>query len=118
VHAEAELRPYRERCATRRAELDAALARIVVYAARTPDIARVVVFGSYARDRTSPWSDLDLVIVRDGGPPDLVDDVYRVCGVPGDAIGMRTTDFPELLRTTPLGRTIIAEGTSVYARPD
>jgi len=118
VHAEAELRPYRERCATRRVELDAALARIVAYAARTPDIARVVVFGSYARDRTSPWSDLDLVIVRDGGPPDLVDDVYRVCGVPGDAIGMRTADFPERLRMTPLGRTIIAEGTSVYARPD
>jgi predicted nucleotidyltransferase len=111
-----EVRPYRERCAHRREELSLALERVVDYARRTPEIARVVVFGSYARDRVSPWSDLDLVVVRDDGPDDLVDDLYRACGIPGDVIGVVTADFPARLETTPFGRTILAEGHVVYAR--
>ena len=114
---EDEIRPDRDRCAERRAELTSALERVIAYAAATPDIARVIVFGSYARERTSPWSDLDLVVVRDGGsPPDLVDDIYRACGVPGDVIGMRASDYPERLRATPFGETILREGRSCYAR--
>ena len=112
-----DVRPYRERCAERRAELARALEQIVAYAAVTPDIEYVIVFGSYARGRTSPWSDLDLVVVRDAGPADLVDDIYRACGVPGDVIGVRTGDYPERLRDTPFGRTVLAEGRSCYARP-
>ena len=112
-----ELRPYRERCSQRRAELANALERIVAYAKTTADISRVIVFGSYARDRTSPWSDLDLVVVRDEGPCDLVDDIYRACGVPGDVIGLRTHDYPRRLETTPFGRAILTDGKSVYARP-
>ena len=112
-----DVRPYRERCAERRAELELALERIVAYAAATPDIASVIVFGSFARDRTSPWSDLDLVVVRDAGPTDLVDDIYRACGVPGDVIGVRTGDFPERLKATPFGLSVLAEGRSAYARP-
>jgi predicted nucleotidyltransferase len=93
-----------------------ALERVVDYARRTPDIACVLVFGSYARDRISPWSDLDLLVVRDGGPADLVDDVYRACTIPGDAIGIATTDYPGRLQATPFGRTIVTEGRVVYAR--
>lgn len=112
-----DVRPYRVRCAERRAELACALERIVAYAAATPDISSVIVFGSYARDRTSPWSDLDLIVVRDAGPADLVDDVYRACGVLGDVIGVRTGDFPDRLKATPFGRSVLAEGWSAYARP-
>lgn len=93
------------------------LERVVDYARRTPDIANIVVFGSYARDRVSPWSDLDLVVVRDGGPADLVDDLYRECGIPGDVVGVATADYPTRLQTTPFGRTLLAEGHVVYARP-
>ncbi len=112
-----EIRPYRERCAERHAELVDALARIVAFAERTPDVARVVVFGSFARNSVSPWSDLDILVVRDGGPPDMVDDIYRACGVPGDVIGVRTTDYPGRVATSPFGRDLLADGRSVYARP-
>ncbi len=111
-----DVRPYRDRCAERRADLERALERIVGFAARTPDIVRVIVFGSFARGQTSPWSDLDVVVVRDAGPPDLVDDIYRECGVPGDVIGVRAQDYPDRLRSTPFGRTILSEGRSYYAR--
>jgi len=114
---EDEIEPYRARCSRRRAELDEALARIVAFAGTTPDIERIIVFGSYARERTAPGSDLDLLVVRDGGPVDLVDDVYRACGVPGDALGIRTEAFPAQLEETPFGRTILAEGRVAYARP-
>jgi predicted nucleotidyltransferase len=89
-------------------ELGSALDRNVVYAARMLDIARVIVFGSFARERTSAFRDLDVVIVRDAGPPDLV---------PGDVIGIRTADFPTRLEATPFGRTILREGRSCFARP-
>jgi HEPN domain-containing protein len=66
----------------------------VSYAAGTSNIARVVVFGSYARDRISPWSDLDLLIVRDGGPADLVDDII----VPAPYRAMRSVSSRPIIR--------------------
>jgi predicted nucleotidyltransferase len=99
----------------RRRDLDAALARLVQTCHGFPDVQRVIVFGSYARDRISPWSDLDVLVVRDAGPPDLVDDLYRASSG-GDIIGIRSPDFPARLMATPFGRTILAQGREVYAR--
>jgi hypothetical protein len=106
---------YAERCSRRRRELDAAVDRLVAVCRTLPDVRRLIVFGSYARGRTSPWSDLDVLVVRDGGPPDLVDDVYRMGGG-ADIIGIRTADFPIRLQASPFGRTILADGREVYAR--
>jgi hypothetical protein len=55
------------------------------------------------------------VSVTDGGPPDLVDDDYRMGGG-ADIIGIRTADFPIRLQASPFGRTILADGREVYAR--
>ncbi len=52
-----------ERAARRRAELDAAVARIRTVVDETPTIVGALVFGSYATDRVAPTSDLDVMIV-------------------------------------------------------
>jgi hypothetical protein len=40
----------------------------------------------------------------------------RELKVPGDAIGIATTDYPDRLQATPFGKTIVTEGRVVYAR--
>ncbi len=115
--AEEALLPYRRRCAIRQRELDDALNRLIAQAERTSDIARLVVFGSYATGNISPWSDLDVLVVRDGGPPDMVDDLYRESGAAGEIIGVRTADYPQRLRQSPFGAAILTSGREVYARP-
>ncbi|MBC5798495.1 MAG: nucleotidyltransferase domain-containing protein [Candidatus Eremiobacteraeota bacterium] len=112
---------YAERCRRRRAELTRRLDDFVAYCRAKPDIAVVVVFGSYARNRISPWSDLDVLVVRDAAPDarrlDLVDDLYRESRLGSDIIAVPTSRFPEGLKATPFGRDILSDGMTVYARP-
>jgi predicted nucleotidyltransferase len=112
--------PYEERCAAQKAEHDAALASFVAHCATKPDVVRAFVFGSYARDEVTPWSDLDLLVVRDGEsvPPVIVDDFYREGIARGDLIGVRATDFPGRLAESAFGRSILRDAREVYARPE
>ena len=80
----------------------------------------MVVFGSYARDAVTPWSDLDILVVRDGSgvPSGAVDDFYREGAAVGDVIGIDARDYPARLRETAFGRAILRDGREVYARPE
>jgi predicted nucleotidyltransferase len=115
VRFDQPLQTYPERCFQRSRELDVRLDQLIAVCRSLPDVRRLIVFGSYARERVSPWSDLDVLVVRDGGPPDLVDDIYRLSGG-GDIVGIRSSDFPKRLMATPFGRTILEQGREVYAR--
>lgn len=113
--------PYAERCARRKVELAAGLERFLTYCRTRDDIAAVYVFGSYARDAVSPWSDIDVLVVRDA-PADatrleLVEDLYRDGHLGGDIVAVPTARYPDGLRATPFGRTLLAEGVCMHARP-
>lgn len=113
--------PYAERCRRRKADLAQRLDTFLAHCRALPDIATVLVFGSYARNSVSPWSDIDVLVVRDAPADarsiDLVDDLYRGGGLGGDIIAVPTTRYPHGLEATPFGRTILAEAVVVYARP-
>jgi len=82
---------YRDRCALRKSELSLALERFVGHCATKPDVTRIIVFGSYARDH--------VLVVRDpasGVPRDLVDDLYRGGKLGGDILAVRSTSRPAI----------------------
>ncbi len=110
---------YDDRCKQRKAQLTADLAEFVAYCSTQPNVVRIVAFGSFARNRVTPWSDLDLLIVSDGDthPPLLVDDLHvRGPAVAADLIGIRLEDFPGALERSPFGTEILRDGFEVYAR--
>jgi predicted nucleotidyltransferase len=112
--------PYAQRCRERKADLAQRLATFLAYCRDRPDITAVIVFGSYARDSVSPWSDIDVLVVRDAPADsrsiDLVDDLYRSGGLGGDIVAVASAHYPRGLEATPFGKTILAEGVVVYAR--
>lgn len=75
----------------------------------------MIVFGSYVRRAVSAWSDLDLLVIADDDGVAAVDAINAAARY-GDTLGMRAHDAAERLGSTPLGRTILAEGVVVYAR--
>lgn len=107
--------PYRERCKERRALLEGALRIAVETCRQRPEVERLIVFGSFARDEVSPWSDLDLLVVADDDAVAAVTALYAA-GTLGDVLGMRAADASARLEATALGQTILAEGIEVYAR--
>lgn len=111
---------YAERCAKRKAELAAGLERFLEYCRTQDDVALVCVFGSYARDAVSPWSDIDVLVVRDAAADAsrsaLVEDLYRHGRLDGDIVAVPTSRYPDGLHATPFGRTMLAESVCVYAR--
>lgn len=114
---------YEERCRMRREELDARVGVFVDRCREMPDVSAVFVFGSYARGDISPWSDVDVLVVRDAPADtrsgDLAADLYRNGGLDGDGdiVAVPTSRFPDGLQATPFGRTILTESVRIYARP-
>jgi len=76
------------------------------------------VFGSYARDGVSPWSDIDVLVVRDAPADsrsiDMVDDLYRSGGLGGDIVTVASAHYPRGLEAMPFGKTILAEGVAAW----
>lgn len=96
--------------------LDAALARALEVCRAQPNIERLVVFGSYARATVSAWSDLDLLVVVDDEDAVSATESINAAARCADVLGMRAHDADARLAATPLGRTILSEGRTVYAR--
>lgn len=107
---------YEVRCRERRVLLDAALERAVAICRARHEIERLVVFGSYAREAISAWSDLDLLVVVDDDAV-AITDALNAAARYADVLGMLSRDADLRLTATPLGRTILREGRIVYARP-
>jgi len=108
---------YEERCRRQKARLSEALVDAIDVCRSRVDVTRLLVFGSFARDEISPWSDLDLAVVVDGDVRGAVAAIYER-GVLGDVIGIEADDWRERLRRNPFGLTIIAEAIEAYARPE
>ncbi len=108
---------YDERCRRRRALLADGLADAVAVCCSRIDVVRLLVFGSYARDDVSPWSDLDLFVVVDGDVGSAVSAIYAR-GALGEVIGVAAETWQERLRRNPFGETILNEAREVYARPE
>lgn len=106
---------YDERCRRKRALLAEALDDAIDVCRSRHDVARLLVFGSYARDEISPWSDLDLAVVVDGDVRDAVAAIYER-GVLGDVIGIEADNWRERLQRNPFGLTILFEAIEAYAR--
>ncbi|MGH7727677.1 MAG: nucleotidyltransferase domain-containing protein [Vulcanimicrobiaceae bacterium] len=111
---------YEVRCRRQRADLQADLEYFVAAAPATPDVQRIVVFGSYARGEINPWSDLDLLVVRERGGTlsERLDDLDALPSrVRRYIIVVTPTELHDRLPRTGLGETILREGRVVYERP-
>jgi len=108
---------YDERCRRQKARLSEALVDAIDVCRSRVDVTRLLVFGSFARDEISPWSDLDLAVVVDSDVRGAVAAIYER-GVLGDVIGIEADDWRERLRRNPFGLTILAEAIEAYARPE
>lgn len=106
---------YEERCARRRAELEAALQRAVETCRSIPNVTRLIAFGSFVRGPVSPWSEIDLLVVTDGDAQPAIDALNEV-GMLGDVLGVEDAESEQRLALTPLGRAIRSEGKEIYRR--
>jgi predicted nucleotidyltransferase len=106
---------YEERCRRRKALLTDALHDAIDACRAKPDVTLLIVFGSYARDAVSPWSDLDLLVVSEGNVRDAIAAIYA-SGALGEVLGAGAQDWKERLQRNPFGETILHEGVQVYAR--
>ena len=107
---------YEERCRRHEAALAEALADAVDVCRSRPDVVRLLVFGSYARDEVSPWSDLDLAVVAED-VRGAVAAIYAR-GALGDVIGVSAERWRERLQSNPFGTQLLAEAVEAYARPE
>jgi predicted nucleotidyltransferase len=111
---------YAERCAARRSRLEGAARALARFCASKPDIVGVYAFGSFARGPIHPWSDLDLLVVRetDAAPLHRADDLYREApvSVGFDAVVVTPQEYRDRLPQTPFGRTILAQAEALYER--
>jgi predicted nucleotidyltransferase len=111
---------YAERCATRLAKLQAGAQAFAEYCATKQDIVALFAFGSFARRSVHPWSDLDLLIVRETSAPPLhrADDLYQEAPlrVGFDALVVTPDEYRERLPLTPFGRTILGQARRLYER--
>ncbi len=107
------------RAARRRAVIEQAIDELVRIARGASDVREIMVFGSYAKDRVGPTSDLDVLVVRDTDLPrsqrgdDLL--VAIRAGVGIDMIVVTPSERVDVLPGTSFGATILAEGRCVYA---
>lgn len=110
---------YAERCARRRAVLDAAAAELVAICNRLTDVRAVYVYGSYAGATVGPWSDLDVLIVRDTTLRRMQrdEDIRRAMtvAVGCDILVVTPEEFREILPGTSMGRSILAQAKLLYA---
>lgn len=113
-----QLRRWEDRCAERRAELDAEVARVRGFFATQPDVVAVYAFGSYASGKIGPTSDLDLLVVStDAGRKLDIEDRLRVQGrfrVRVDFVIVTPAEYAERLPTTSFGRTILETAVELY----
>ncbi|HHY95021.1 MAG TPA: nucleotidyltransferase domain-containing protein [Firmicutes bacterium] len=98
---------------SRRRELERELGRIV---SRCRDLGyrKVVLFGSLARGEVGPWSDIDLILVKETDKRflDRLDEFYRAV-VPKTAVDVliyTPEEFAELSRSREFVKQAVAEG--------
>ncbi len=111
--------PYRDRLAQRQEALGRGVARLVEICATLPDVRAAYAFGSYARGTVRLRSDLDILVVRETqlrrADRDL--DIRRAFDVSVglDLIVVTPAEYADVLATTAIGRTILAESVAIYA---
>lgn len=89
-------------------------------AARKP--ARVVLFGSYARDEAEEWSDVDFLVVQDNGfshRREIVrfQDVLSPLRVPAELLVISHEEAARPERASDAVRDALAEGVLLYESP-
>lgn len=98
---------------SRHRELEAELSRIVSRC-RELGYRKVVLFGSMARGDTGPWSDIDLLLVKDTGKRflDRLDEFYKAVTprVAVDVLVYTPAEYAELCRTRNFVRKATEEG--------
>lgn len=101
----------------RRQELEAELARIVSRC-RELGYRKVVLFGSLARDEVGPWSDIDLILVKDTDKRflDRLDEFYRAVAprVAVDALVYTPEEFAALARGRRFVKQALRKGVVLY----
>ncbi|MEO6991428.1 MAG: nucleotidyltransferase domain-containing protein [Candidatus Baltobacteraceae bacterium] len=111
---------YNERCEARRIRLEEAAGAIAAFCAEKSDIVSVRAFGSFATGAVHPWSDLDLLVVRETNARPLrrADDIYLEAPsqVGFDVVVVTPRELRESLPLTPFGRTILSQARTLYER--
>ena len=106
-------RSYAARTATRKAELDLAVAAVLVACRDLDDIRAVYAFGSYGRDDVGPTSDLDLLVVRETNERRALRDrdlrLAYFGRVALDIVVVTPSEYRDLLPKTSMGRTILRD---------
>ena len=105
---------YQDRAASRRHELEAALAEFVRVAMTFRDVRAVYVFGSLGRGEVGPTSDLDVLVVRDTALKgarraiDIAEATLKVY-VPLDIVVVTPEEFRDSFPFSSLGRSVVHE---------
>lgn len=105
------------RARARRRELEQELGRIV---SRCRDLGyqKAILFGSLARGEVGPWSDIDLILVKDTDKRFLerLDEFYGqvLPDVPVDALVYTPEEFARLSRERTFVRRALKEGVVLY----
>ncbi len=101
----------------RRRELEQELGRIVSRC-RELGYRKVMLFGSLARGEVGPWSDIDLILVKDTDKRflDRLDEFYGqvLPDVPVDALVYTPEEFAHLSRERAFVRRALEEGVVLY----
>jgi predicted nucleotidyltransferase len=102
---------YRRLSQARAEILESAIVTFVAVAKRHKDVEAVYAFGSVAEDRVGPYSDLDLLVVRETtlvGPERGADlAIEAQLDVAFDLVVVTPQEFRERLPDTSFGRTIL-----------
>jgi len=107
------------RCEARARTLDAALRQFVAAVRTMSGVHAIYVFGSFAEGNVGPYSDLDLLVVRETaltGPERGADLVIEAkLDIPCDLVVVTPSEYRDRLPNTSFGRTILASARMAHA---
>ena len=113
------LKRYADRCEDRRVLLDEALQNVVAACSVEPSVCEAYVFGSYAKKKIGPTSDLDILVVRDTdlGIIDRAVDLKKAARsrVNVDLVVVTPYEFAHTFPASSFGRTVLEMAKRIYA---
>jgi predicted nucleotidyltransferase len=100
----------------------AAIQQVADYIAQTFDPQKIILFGSYAYGEPKPWSDVDLLVVKEVDDPEQMQKEINLSFIDPFGLDILVRTPQELAHRIPLGdyflRDIVTKGKVLYERTD
>jgi predicted nucleotidyltransferase len=100
----------------------AAIQQVADYIAQTFEPQKIILFGSYAYGEPKPWSDVDLLVVKEVDDPKQMQKEINLSFIDPFGLDILVRTPQELAHRIPLGdyflRDIVTKGKVLYERTD